>query len=224
MSALPRLLPLVLALAGCSKLFGQKPPPQAAPAPLATPPEAAKEAGHEPVAAVGHKEEEQAARYGVPFAWESSPNEPLAKARGFLADVLRANQANVALGRPHFTPFADGQTPRATVLSCADSRVQASAWDLTPENDDFTVRNIGNQVSNALGAQPTGEGNVLAQAGTVALYSSSPPDVSLLPMALTQTEGPGGRPHENMPPYVAVGMYVICVDGMIPERPGEAEE
>ena len=95
---------------------------------------------------------------------------------------------------------------------------------VTLEPDTLPPHTHSLQVSNALGAQPTGEGNVLAQAGTVALYSSSPPDVSLLPMALTQTEGPGGRPHENMPPYVAVGMYVICVDGMIPERPGEAEE
>jgi carbonic anhydrase len=152
-SALRRALPLVLALAGCSKLLGQKHPPEAPPAPLATPPVAAKEAGHEPAAAAAPSgEEAQAARYGVPFAWEASPNEPLAKARGFLADVLRANQAQVALGRQHFTPFADAQTPRATVLSCADSRVQANAWDLTPENDDFFVRNIGNQVGNALGS------------------------------------------------------------------------
>jgi carbonic anhydrase len=150
--ALPRLLPLVLALAGCSKLLGEKPPPAAPPAPLAPPPAAATVADHAPTPAVTHQAQDQAARYGVPFAWETSPNEPLARARGFLAEVLRANQANVALGRPHFAPFVDGQTPRATVLSCADSRVQASAWDQTPENDDFTVRNIGNQLSNTLGS------------------------------------------------------------------------
>jgi carbonic anhydrase len=88
----------------------------------------------------------------VPFAWEASPNEPLAQARGFLAEALRANQAQVALGRPHFIPFVDSQSPRATVITCADSRVQSNAWDQTPENDDFTIRNIGNQVSNALGS------------------------------------------------------------------------
>lgn len=152
MSALARVLPLVLALAGCSKLLGEKPAPEAPPAPLAPPAAAATPADHEPAALAAHQEQERAARYGVPFAWETSPDEPLAKARGFLAEVLRANQANVALGRPHFTPFADGQTPRATVLSCADSRVQASAWDQTPENDDFTVRNIGNQLGLALGS------------------------------------------------------------------------
>jgi len=42
--------------------------------------------------------------------------------------------------------------PRATVVACSDSRVQADAWDSTPENDDFTIRNIGNQVKNALGS------------------------------------------------------------------------
>lgn len=92
------------------------------------------------------------ARYGVPFAWEASPNEPLAKARGFLAEAMRANQAQIALGRQHFIPFVDSQSPRATIITCADSRVQSNAWDQTPENDDFTIRNIGNQVSNALGS------------------------------------------------------------------------
>jgi carbonic anhydrase len=38
------------------------------------------------------------------------------------------------------------------VVTCADSRVQADAWDGSAENDDFTIRNIGNQVSNALGS------------------------------------------------------------------------
>lgn len=91
-------------------------------------------------------------RFGLPFAHEASPTEPLAKARGFLAEVLGANLTHVAKGRPHFAPFIDAESPRATVLACADSRVQASAWDQTPENDDFTIRNIGNQVGNALGS------------------------------------------------------------------------
>jgi carbonic anhydrase len=98
------------------------------------------------------KDEPASQRFGLPFAYETSPNEPLARARGFLAEVLGANQAQVARGRPHFASFIDGQTPRATVVTCADSRVQASAWDQTPENDDFTIRNIGNQVSNSLGS------------------------------------------------------------------------
>ncbi|MEY4548238.1 MAG: hypothetical protein RL685_4433 [Pseudomonadota bacterium] len=100
--------------------------------------------------APGDKAETQ--RFGLPFAYETSPNEPLARARGFLAEVLSANQVQVARGRQHFASFVDGETPRATVVTCADSRVQASAWDQTPENDDFTIRNMGNQVSNGLGS------------------------------------------------------------------------
>jgi carbonic anhydrase len=148
------LLSLSLAF-GCNQLKAlargnkkEKPPAAAAPAAA---PAIAAEPPHEAAAAAEHGPAESA-RYGVPFAWETSPNEPLAKARGFLAEALRSNQAQVGLGRPHFAPFVDGQTPRATVLTCADSRVQPNAWDLTPENDDFTVRNIGNQVSNALGS------------------------------------------------------------------------
>jgi carbonic anhydrase len=51
-----------------------------------------------------------------------------------------------------FPTYADKQTPRATVLTCADSRVHTTAFDASPENDDFMVRNIGNQVENALGS------------------------------------------------------------------------
>ncbi|MCB6183890.1 hypothetical protein LIN78_10075 [Leeia sp. TBRC 13508] len=44
-----------------------------------------------------------------------------------------------------FDPIKEGQYPRATVVTCADSRVQSTAFDQTPEGDLFTVRNIGNQ-------------------------------------------------------------------------------
>ncbi|MEO8179279.1 MAG: carbonic anhydrase [Deltaproteobacteria bacterium] len=151
------VLALSLLAFGCSQLKAlaggnkkEKPPAAVAPTPpIAAEPvkQAAAPAGD------GHAAAESGpARYAVPFAWEASPNEPLAKARGFFAEVLQANQAQVALGRPHFLPFVDSQSPRATVITCADSRVQTNAWDQTPENDDFTVRNIGNQVSNALGS------------------------------------------------------------------------
>jgi carbonic anhydrase len=147
------VLALSLLAFGCNQLKAlarankKEKPPAAAAAPTIAP-EPPQEAPAKPAAEV----EAVPARYAVPFAWEASPNEPLAKARGFLADTLRANQALVALGRQHFIPFVDSQSPRATVITCADSRVQSNAWDQTPENDDFTVRNIGNQVSTALGS------------------------------------------------------------------------
>lgn len=90
--------------------------------------------------------------FGMPFAWEVSRDEPLARTRSFLVEVLGDNAQNVARGKEQFQPFVDTQKPRATVVTCADSRVQAQAWDATPENDDFTVRNIGNQVINAHGS------------------------------------------------------------------------
>lgn len=90
-------------------------------------------------------------KYLVPFAWEAAKDEPLAQTRVFLADVFSDNQAYMEHGDKFFAAFADKQTPRATILTCADSRVHSSAWDVTPENDDFIVRNMGNQFENAEG-------------------------------------------------------------------------
>jgi microcystin-dependent protein len=70
-----------------------------------------------------------------------------------------------------------------------------------------------------LGSQPSPAGNTLAQTGTIALYSSSAPTVALALATFSQTVGPGGGLHENMPPYLTIGMYMICVDGVQPSRP-----
>lgn len=51
-----------------------------------------------------------------------------------------------------FAELAKGQTPKATVVTCSDSRVQANMFDRTPEGELFTVRNIGNQLSTAEGS------------------------------------------------------------------------
>jgi carbonic anhydrase len=90
--------------------------------------------------------------FALPFAWEKSPEEPLAKARKFLREVADDNTSYVAKGPEFFKTFAAAQHPRATVVTCADARVQAGAFDATPENDDFSVRNIGNQVGSSLGS------------------------------------------------------------------------
>jgi carbonic anhydrase len=141
------ILALVLAASACSKLAAK----QAAPQPAAVDPHVATAPAAEAQPAA-HAASAGPARFGVPFAWEASPDEPLAKARAFMNEVLRANGGLVSLGREHFAPFLTAQHPRATVLACADSRVQANAWDSTPEDDDFTVRNIGNQVETSLGS------------------------------------------------------------------------
>jgi len=92
------------------------------------------------------------ARYALPFAWEKSPAEPLARARIYLRELADDNAAYMTKGPEFFGAFAATQTPRATVVTCADSRVQSPAYDATPENDDFTVRNIGNQLESSLGS------------------------------------------------------------------------
>ncbi|HWP06867.1 MAG TPA: carbonic anhydrase [Polyangiaceae bacterium] len=151
MRRLLALIPLALLVSGCDKLVGDaradegKPHPaqSAAPAP-------AKSAV--PVARAAPELSEPGTRYGIPFAWEVEKDEPLAKARAYLGELLTDNAANAQLGKQHFAPLAEKQAPRATVVACADSRVQASAWDATPENDVFTIRNIGNQLTTAHGS------------------------------------------------------------------------
>jgi carbonic anhydrase len=148
LAAVHRLLPLLLLSMGCSKIFAKdSPAPAAEQGPAEAAKEAPAEAAHDPA-----PREARAARYGVPFAWEMSPEEPLARARKFMAEVLTANTTFMGQGRDHFAPFAEGEKPRATVLACADSRVQAGAWDASPENDDYTVRNLGNQLATSLGS------------------------------------------------------------------------
>ena len=90
--------------------------------------------------------------YALPFAWQKSPNEPLARARTYIREVADDNTVYMAKGPDFFRAFAESQKPRATVIACADSRVQSGAYDASPENDDFTIRNIGNQVGTSLGS------------------------------------------------------------------------
>lgn len=91
-------------------------------------------------------------KYAVPFAWQSSHDEPLARSRDYLLEVLADNAANVQRGPKAFLGYADAQAPRATVITCSDSRVHTDAWDRTPENDDFLIRNIGNQIVQSHGS------------------------------------------------------------------------
>jgi carbonic anhydrase len=55
-------------------------------------------------------------------------------------------------GPEHFEPFVGSQHPKATVVSCCDSRVQMQAIDATPDNELFVVRDIGNQIATAEGS------------------------------------------------------------------------
>jgi len=110
------------------------------------------EKGHDAKAARAEADLQDPGKFIVPFAWEASKDEPLALTRQFLGDLLIDNQSYMEHGNKFFAAFADKQTPRATIVTCADSRVQSNAWDVTPENDDFIIRNMGNQVENAEGS------------------------------------------------------------------------
>lgn len=151
--AFARRLALLLSLSSLSFACQPKQEVSAEPKKAVKKEGAKTEKGHEAKAA--EKPDAELAdpgKFVVPFAWEASKDEPLALTRQFLGDVLTDNQAYMEHGDKFFAAFADKQTPRATVVTCADSRVHTTAWDVTPENDDFVVRNIGNQVENAEGS------------------------------------------------------------------------
>jgi carbonic anhydrase len=144
------VIPFALLALGCGKVVSEAQAESSHHAPAAS--ASAKPAAPGAHAKDAHEKASGGSRYGVPFAWEVSKDEPLAKARAYLTEMLTDNATNAGQGRAHFAPFAETQSPRATVVTCSDSRVQASAWDNTPENDAFTIRNIGNQVTNAHGS------------------------------------------------------------------------
>lgn len=78
----------------------------------------------------------------------------LAQAKSVIDTILHDNQAYAKQhNHQYFEKFARSQHPRATVVTCADSRVHDQALEHDPDNDLFIVRNIGNQI-------PTAEGSV----------------------------------------------------------------
>ena len=98
------------------------------------------------------KADEAPQKYTVPFAWETSKAEPLALTRAFLKESFEDNKTYMEHGPKFFSAFADAELPRATVVTCSDSRVQPQAWDETSENDDYTVRNFGNTLAGDEGS------------------------------------------------------------------------
>lgn len=152
---LVRRLALVLSLVGAmGSSLGCQPKPEvhAEPKKTAKKEGAKTDKGAQAAKAAAKGALEEPGKFIVPFAWEAARDEPLAQTRTFLNEVFTDNQDYMEHGQKFFAAFADKQTPRATVLTCADSRVHTPAWDVTPENDNFMVRNIGNQVENAEGS------------------------------------------------------------------------
>ena len=76
-----------------------------------------------------------------------------AAAQTFIKEVMAENSAYIkAKGAKFFKDLSSGQHPRATVVTCSDSRVHTNLLDSTPEGDIFMVRDIGNQISTAKGS------------------------------------------------------------------------
>ncbi len=74
-------------------------------------------------------------------------------AKDILREISQSNRNFMRKNPPaHFAHFADSQHPRATVITCSDSRVHTHALDATPDGDLFMVRNIGNQIATAEGS------------------------------------------------------------------------
>src|SRR5574340_1115743 len=76
-----------------------------------------------------------------------------AVAQAYIKEIQDASKAYVGAHKSaFFQELAKGQKPRATVVTCSDSRVHTNALDSTPEGDLFMVRNIGNQLATAKGS------------------------------------------------------------------------
>jgi len=74
-------------------------------------------------------------------------------AKDILREISQSNRNFMRTHGPaHFGHFAASQHPRATVVTCSDSRVHTHALDATPDGDLFMVRNIGNQIATAEGS------------------------------------------------------------------------
>ncbi len=74
-------------------------------------------------------------------------------ANEIVKDIRQANTNFMRTHGPaHFKSFLDSQHPRATVVTCSDSRVHTHALDASPDGDLFMIRNIGNQMATAEGS------------------------------------------------------------------------
>lgn len=94
-----------------------------------------------------------AACIATPFTTQAHEHGEAGVARAFIKE-LQAVQSSYSKdhGPAFFQELAKGQHPRATVVTCSDSRVHTNMLDQTPEGDLFMIRDIGNQISTAKGS------------------------------------------------------------------------
>ena len=90
----------------------------------------------------------------APAFAEEHAHGDVAVARAILKEILADDKAYIAShDATFFQELAKGQHPKATVVTCSDSRVHSNMLDKAhPEGDLFVVRNIGNQLATAKGS------------------------------------------------------------------------
>lgn len=96
-----------------------------------------------------------AAFFAAPMAAHAGDHHAgdIAVAHAYIKEILAEDKAYIAAhNSKFFKSLSEGQKPRATVVTCSDSRVHTNAFDKTPEGDLFVVRNIGNQLTTAMGS------------------------------------------------------------------------
>ena len=83
----------------------------------------------------------------------ADPQSGVTRIRNAVQHIFDANEKFVSEKNPdYFNPFTEAQKPLATVISCSDSRVHMHALDISPDNDLFVIRNIGNQLVSTEGS------------------------------------------------------------------------
>ncbi len=76
-----------------------------------------------------------------------------AVAQAYIKELIKhAHHHNQMHGPKYLQELSKGQHPRATIVTCSDSRVHTDMLDSTPDGQLFMVRNIGNQVATAPGS------------------------------------------------------------------------
>lgn len=108
--------------------------------------------GEKSAGAEAHGERRQKPRFRLPFVPDMDAT-ALRSTRRYLHELVDENNGFVLrTGKDYFQHLMSGQKPRVTMVTCSDSRVQSVSYDTSPENDVFTIRDIGNLVETAQGS------------------------------------------------------------------------
>jgi len=143
-----------------------------------------------------------------------------AVAQAIIKEIQSDDNAYIAAhNAAFFQELAKGQHPRATVVTCSDSRVHTNMLDKTPEGDLFMVRNIGNQMATAKGSVQYGVNHLAssllifvghARCGAIKAasgdYSSIEPDIKKELDTIGKVSGDIGGVKTNVNNQVAAAL------------------